>query len=58
MTGQIGGRGVAYHDLKHERVLTDMYPGQDVPESLALTAHGGPLFFFFFFFSFLLSQTL
>ncbi|KAJ1472274.1 hypothetical protein T484DRAFT_1840958, partial [Baffinella frigidus] len=37
---QIGGRGVAYHDLKHERVLTDMFTGQDVPESFALTAHG------------------
>jgi len=40
ITGAIGGRGVAYHDLKHERVLTDMYAGQNVPANAALSAHG------------------
>ena len=40
ITGAIGGRGVAYHDLKHERVLTDMFAGQYVPENTALSAHG------------------
>ena len=32
VTGQIGGRGVSYHDRKHDRILTDMFaafPTQD-----------------------------
>ena len=39
ITGQIGGRGVSYHDLEHRRILTDMFIAFDVPETKQVTAH-------------------
>ena len=40
ITGAVGGRGVAYHDIKHERILTDMYTCWDCLESRQITADG------------------
>ena len=40
VTGEIGGRGVAYHDLAHERILTDMYTAQEVFADASITQHG------------------
>ena len=40
IAGEIGGRGVAYHDLRHERVLTDMYTAQEVFADATITQHG------------------
>ena len=40
ISGEIGGRGVAYHDLKHERILTDMYTAHEVFADATITQHG------------------
>ena len=39
IAGHIGGRGVAYHDLKHQRILTDMYTAQEVFNDKIVTQH-------------------
>jgi hypothetical protein len=31
---------VAYHDLRHERILTDMYTAQEVFADATITQHG------------------
>mmetsp|Transcript_30073 Transcript_30073/g.72487 ORF Transcript_30073/g.72487 Transcript_30073/m.72487 type:complete len:1186 (-) Transcript_30073:255-3812(-) len=40
IAGAIGGRGVSYHDLENETVLTDMYSAIDVMVGKTPTAHG------------------
>ena len=40
VTGEIGGRGVSYHDSDHEKILTDMFLAVDVPDNRQVTAHG------------------
>ncbi len=40
ISGEIGGRGVAYHDLQHERILTDMYAAQEVFADATVPQHG------------------
>jgi hypothetical protein len=40
ISGEIGGRGVAYHDLAHEGILTDMYTAQEVFADATIPQHG------------------
>ena len=40
ITGNIGGRGVSYHDLENTQILTDMYCAINVNEGQTPTVHG------------------
>ncbi len=40
ITGHIGGRGVSYHDLEHETILTDMYTAMHWEQGREITLHG------------------
>jgi len=40
ITGAIGGRGISYHDLKNETILTDMYSAIHVERGKTPTMHG------------------
>jgi hypothetical protein len=43
ITGEMGGRGVAYHDTEHSRILTDMFGSWLVPDKSQVIVHSEAL---------------
>jgi hypothetical protein len=43
ITGEMGGRGVAYHDSTHSRILTDMFASWPVPNTSQVLVHSEAL---------------
>ena len=39
ITGEIGGRGISYHDMDHQWILTNMFYACDVPDDKQVTTH-------------------